>query len=129
MVKVYNQQEHEQRRFTEISGQLLKQQLRISKADAATSPVLEIAGLGAACGAIMMGTHFVNQGFESSKFLTLLVLLGAAAEAIRKSSDIWTKVQRANAAAERVFGLMDQPLETDNEGTEDLTPLKEIHRV
>ncbi len=126
VVKVYNQQNQELQKFSSISTQLLKQQLRISKADAATSPVLEILGLTAGCGAILMGVHFVsqNQGFDSAKFLTLLMLLGAAAESIRKSSDIWTKIQRANAAAERVFTLMDEPLETLHEASSPLLPLQ-----
>lgn len=126
VVKVYNQQDQEHERFSKISQQLLQQQLRISKADAATSPVLEVLGLTAACGAIMMGVHYVvNHGFESSTFLTLLMLLGAAAEAIRKSSDIWTRIQRANAAADRIFSLMDEPLETDHQGPQALPTLQQ----
>jgi ABC-type multidrug transport system fused ATPase/permease subunit len=44
---------------------------------------------------------------------------------VRRASDIWNKIQEANAAAERVFAIMDEPLETQKDGTMELPPLKE----
>jgi subfamily B ATP-binding cassette protein MsbA len=35
---------------------------------------------------------------------------------VRKTSDIWNKIQQANAAAERVFDVMDQPTEVEKLG-------------
>jgi subfamily B ATP-binding cassette protein MsbA len=61
---------------------------------------------------------------EPSKFMVLVVLLGTAAEAVRKTSDIWNKIQEANAAAERVFAVMDVPVELEKLGAVELLPLK-----
>ncbi|MHC4216554.1 MAG: ABC transporter ATP-binding protein, partial [Planctomycetota bacterium] len=112
VVKVYNQQGNERTRFTQINNSLLKQLLKISKVDAATSPVLEILGMAAGCFALAFGAKWVTQTkMDATEFLVLLGLLGVSAESIRKTSGIWNKIQEANAAAERVFGIMDEPLE------------------
>lgn len=117
VVKVYNQQEYEQKQFGKINDRLLKQLLAMSKVDAATHPVLEVLGMLAGAGAIIVGMAWVTGGgLEGPEFLVLLGLLGGAAEAVRKSSDIWNKIQQANAAAERVFAVLDHPIEPEKPG-------------
>lgn len=125
VVKVYNQQKHEQRAFSSINRQLLKQLLRISKIDAASHPVLEVLGIGAGAAAIIIGMVWITRGgLQGPDFLTLLVLLAAAAEAVRKTSDIWNRIQQANAAAERVFAVLDQPAEFEKPGATALPAAK-----
>jgi ABC-type multidrug transport system fused ATPase/permease subunit len=126
VVKVCNQQDYEGRTFRNINNRLLKQLLKISKIDAATTPVLEVLGMAAGSVALVFGAYWVTSGqMESPEFIGLLIFLGASAEAVRKTSDIWNKIQEANAAAERVFGLMDEPLEEERPGVIDLQPLKQ----
>lgn len=125
VVKVYNQQKHEQQAFARINRQLLKQLLRIAKIDAASHPVLEILGIIAGAAAIIIGVVWITRGgLQGPDFLTLLVLLGAAAEAVRKTSDIWNRIQQANAAAERVFDVVDQPTEFEKLGAAALPTAK-----
>jgi subfamily B ATP-binding cassette protein MsbA len=126
VIKVYNQQDHERSTFRTINNRLLKQLLKISKVDAATMPVLEVLGMVAGGAALIVGAHWVARGqMEGPEFFGLLILLGAAAEATRKTSDIWNKIQEANAAAERVFAVMDEPAEHEKPGAIGLEPLKE----
>jgi len=125
VVKVYNQQKNEQERFRIINNRLLKQLLRISRVEAATHPVLEVLGIFAGAAAIIVGMRWVTGGdVEGPEFLALLALLGASAEAVRKTSDIWNKIQQANAAAERVFAVMDQPVELEKPNAVDLPPAR-----
>ena len=125
VVKVYNQQRREQESFANINRQLLKQLLRISKIDAASHPVLEVLGIVCGAAAIIIGMVWVTRGgLQGPDFLTLLVLLGAAAEAVRKTSDIWNRIQQANAAAERVFDVVDQPVEFEKLGAAALPAAK-----
>ena len=127
VVKVFNQQAYEQAQFQQINKRLLKQQLEISRVEAATSPVLEILGMAGACVAIYVGVRIIQKpqaGIDGEVFLGLLVLLGASAEALRKASDVWNKIQRASAAAERVFELLDQPVETQSPDAKTLPPFK-----
>jgi ABC-type multidrug transport system fused ATPase/permease subunit len=126
VVKVYNRQGYEQEAFKNINDRLLRQLLKISRVDAATMPVLEVLGMAAGSAALVVGVHWVSRNqMEPSEFLGLLILLGAAAEAVRKTSDIWNRIQEANAAAERVFAVIDEPIEEENPGAFELAPLKE----
>ena len=126
VVKVYNQQDCERNSFRTINNRLLKQLLKISKVDAATMPVLEVLGMIAGSAALIVGVQWVTRGqMDSPEFFGLLILLGATAEAVRKTSDIWNKIQEANAAAERVFAIIDEPIESEKPGAIELAPLKD----
>jgi ABC-type multidrug transport system fused ATPase/permease subunit len=69
--------------------------------------------------ALIVGVHWITRSsatgnrIEAPEFFALLVLLGAAAESVRKASGVWNRIQEANAAAERVFGVMDAPIERE----------------
>ncbi|MBN2316233.1 MAG: ATP-binding cassette domain-containing protein [Sedimentisphaerales bacterium] len=125
VVKVYNRQDQETSAFKAVNAKLLKRLLHITKIDAATSPVMEVLGMMAGSAALLVGVHWVvNANMKSSSFFGLLIALGVTAECIRKSSDVWNKVQMSNAAAERVFAVLDEPLEQEMSGAEELKPLK-----
>ena len=119
VVKVYNQQDFERTSFRTINNRLLRQELTIAKVNAATTPTLEVFGMIGGALALIVGVHWITDSATSSRriegpeFFALLVLLGAAAEAVRKASSVWNKIQEANAAAERVFAVMDEPTETE----------------
>jgi len=125
VVKVYNRQDYENDQFEGINTKLLKQLFRIAKVDAATSPIMEVLGMVAGGIALLFGAHWVaTQGIHPSSFLTLIALLGTAAESVRKSSDVWNRVQQANAAAERVYAMIDRGLEAENPNAYELGVLK-----
>jgi ABC-type multidrug transport system fused ATPase/permease subunit len=126
VIKVYNQEQYEQRAFQDISNRLLRQLLNMSKVDAATQPVLEVLGMAAGCAALVMGMRWVTAAqLDGAEFLGLLILLGTSAESVRKTSDIWTKIQQANAAAERIFEVLEQPVEIEKPDALALPPVKE----
>ncbi len=125
VVKVYNQQKYEEDTFRNINGRLLKQLLKISRTDAATAPTLEVLGMLAGAVAIVVGASWVtSKKMDGTEFMLLLGLLGAAASSARRTSDVWNKIQEANAAAERVFGMMDGPLEPQQANAAELSILK-----
>jgi ABC-type multidrug transport system fused ATPase/permease subunit len=105
---------------------LLKQLLKISRVDAATAPTLEVLGMLAGAVAIVIGASWVTgRKMDGTEFMVLLGLLGGAAASARRASDVWNKIQEANAAAERVFGMMDEPLEPEKPDAIELAPLKQ----
>ena len=126
VVKVYNRHDYENLRFRTINQRFLKQSLKMSKIDAATTPVMEILGMMAGSAAILAGAYWINTGKinNSADFFTLLILLGVAAESARKTSDVWNKIQEANAAAERVFAVIDSPVEQEKPEALTLSTLK-----
>jgi ABC-type multidrug transport system fused ATPase/permease subunit len=115
VIKVYNQQPYEQESFRAINQRLLKQQLRIARLQSATSPTIEILGMAVASAAVILGTYWITRAgaVDGAVFLALLALLGAAADAVHKSSGVWIRIQQASAAAERVFALLDQGVESE----------------
>jgi len=125
VIKVYNQQEYEGAGFTVINRKLLKRQFRIAKVDSSTGPLMETLGMIAGSVGLVFGAHWVYRGtMQPSDFFTLLILLGTTADSIRKMSDVWNKVQQANAAAERVYAVIDQEPEVESPDAFELEPLK-----
>ena len=126
VVKVYNRQEYEQTNFTAISRKLLKRQFRIAKLDSIAGPMLETLGMIAGSIGLLFGVQWVFENtMQSSEFFTLLIILGVTADSFRKTSDVWNNVQKANAAAERVYSLIDQSPEVQSPDAFELAPLKD----
>jgi ABC-type multidrug transport system fused ATPase/permease subunit len=125
VIKVYNRQEYEEANFTAINRRLLKRQFRIAKVDSSTGPLMEILGMIAGSIGLVFGAHWVYKGtMQPSDFFTLLILLGATAESVRKTSDVWNKIQRANAAAQRVYAIIDEKPEVESTNAVEFEPLK-----
>jgi ABC-type multidrug transport system fused ATPase/permease subunit len=126
VVKVYNQEDYEKKSFKDINNRLLKQLLKMSKVNAATTPTLEVLGMFGGAFALIIGVHWVTESqMDGTEFFLLLALLGTSAESVRKSSTVWNKIQRANAAAERIFAVIDEPIEQERHDAFVLGPLKE----
>ena len=125
IIKVYNQQEYECASFAVANRNLLKQMVRIAKVNASTGPMMETLGMLVGSIGLVFGAHWVYKGeMLASDFFTLLILLGATAESVRKVSDVWNKLQQANAAAERVFAVVDEEPEVESPDAFELAPLK-----
>jgi len=125
VVKVYNRQGYEREVFDNVNKTYLRRALRGAKIDAATGPIMEALGMFAGSAALMLGVYWVTSAkMDSSAFFTLLVMLGVAAESMRKTSDVWNKVQQGNAAAERIFAVVDMPVEPEKENAVSIGVLK-----
>jgi len=125
VIKVYNQQEYEGEGFKLINRKLLKRQLRIAKVDSSTGPLMETLGMIAGSVGLVFGAHWVYKGtMLPGDFFALLIALGATADSVRKMSDVWNKIQQANAAAERVYAVIDQEPEVESPDAFELEPLK-----
>lgn len=125
VVKVYNRQDYEHGVFSDVNRTYLRRVLRAAKIDAATGPIMEVLGMLAGSAALILGVYWVTSAkMDASAFFTLLVMLGATAESMRKASDVWNKVQQANAAAERIFAVVDMPVEQEKENAITIGALK-----
>lgn len=128
VVKVYNRQDSEARDYEAINQQFLRRILRVAKVQSATGPIMDILGMVAGSAALLVGIQWVfgaETNMDPSSFFLLLVLLGTTAESIRKVSDVWPKVNRASAAAQRVFEVIDAPAEVEAPDAAELGPLSE----
>ncbi len=127
VVKVYNRQSWEIDEYKKANRSLLRYHLKMAKIEVMTSPLMDALGMIVGGGVILLGVVWVMRqydGIQSSSFFALLLGLGIAAEAVRKTSDVWNHIQRANAAAERVFAVIDEPRENEAADAFDLKPLQ-----
>ena len=126
VVKVYNRQEYEHSVFEGVNRRLLKQQFRIAKIDSAAGPLLESLGMVAASVGLIFGASWVFGGtMAPADFLMLLFFLGGSADSIRRTSGVWNRIQQANAAAERVYSVIDQRPEAETPNAFELAPLRD----
>ncbi len=127
IVKAYTAEDHERDRLWTLDNKMFKHQLKLAKMQAFVSPAVE--SLAICAGSIVtlwLASRVVNQQLELSKFVTLGVVLSMLFDPLRKITDVYVRVQRATAGAERVFQVLDQPVEVDGDpadGDGELQPL------
>jgi ABC-type multidrug transport system fused ATPase/permease subunit len=110
VVKAYTMEATERRRFHHANRRLMKQQRRMARIDAATAPIVEALGVGAALAAAALAGYWVfTHRMEPADFLALMACLAAMFDPLRKLAKVATRFQRADAAAARIFELHDQP--------------------
>lgn len=120
VVKGASAERFERRRYGRIMSRLVGEQLRMSRIDAFTQPTLETLTLFAFGAVILVASHMVlkAQTLETSSFFLVLACLAGIADSLRRVSKVNNVLQRANAAATRVFEVMDLPAERRERATE-----------
>jgi len=125
-VKAYTMEGTERRRFFRRNRELLTQQKHIARIDAATAPGVEALGVTAALGAVALAGYWVfHAQMNPERFLTLMALLAAMFDPVRKLAKVVTRFQRAEAAAARVLELQTRPQEREAPGAAALGPHRE----
>ena len=121
VVKAFTMERHERNRFHANSKQFYKKSMRIARYDSLSHPLTEVMGLLTICLALMAGAYLVlngethlfgvrisHQRLDMLSLLMFYAFLIGAADPARKLSDVLTRLQRAAAAADRVYALLDR---------------------
>jgi ABC-type multidrug transport system fused ATPase/permease subunit len=114
VVKGANAERFERRRYGRIMSRLIGEQLRMSRIDAFTQPTLETITLLAFGAVIIVASTMVfrqENPLEKTSFFLVLACLVGIADSLRRVSKVNNVLQRANAAAMRMFEVMDLPVE------------------
>jgi ABC-type multidrug transport system fused ATPase/permease subunit len=114
VVKGANAERFERRRYGRIMSKLIGEQLRMSRIDAFTQPTLETITLLAFGAVIIVASTMVfrrENPLEKTSFFLVLACLVGIADSLRRVSKVNNVLQRANAAAMRMFEVMDLPVE------------------
>ena len=124
IVKAFTMEEHEQRRFEESNQHYYRRALKIARYEALTRPLMETLGIGTIVVALLGGAYLVlnqqthllgipitDRPLELSSLLLFYGLLTGVSDPARKLSDLFSRIQRAVAASQRVFALMDRPVD------------------
>ncbi len=127
VVRAYGREGWERRRMWGIERQMLRQFLRMGRIDALTPSLIETLGVAISIVAILWLANRTMRGeISPENFLQMGLLIAAIFDPIRRVSTIFTRVQRADAAAGRVFELIDMPREErGGPGQLVLPPLRE----
>jgi ATP-binding cassette subfamily B protein/subfamily B ATP-binding cassette protein MsbA len=120
-VKGFTREPRERRRFREATEEYYRKAMRVVRIDAFANPLIELlgvigVGLAVAAGSYLVikqethifGMRMCSQPPSLATVLQLYVFLAAIADPVRKLSSVYTKLQMGEAAANRVFELLDR---------------------
>lgn len=108
VVKAYNMQAAESRRFQAEGQTLTTAQTHIELADAASNPALEVlAIIGVSMFVIYGGSRVFQDQLEPNLFFATVICLAGMFEPVRKLGNVYNRVQQADASARRLWDLID----------------------
>ncbi len=121
VVKAFTMERFERRKFHVVSKQCFRKGMRIAMFDALVNPVTEVMGIFTICVAILVGAYLVlNQAthlfgvrmcdrpLTLSSILVFFGFLAGTSDPARKLSEVFNRLQRAAAASDRVYQLLDR---------------------
>lgn len=121
IVKAFTNEAGERRRFRTATKEYCNKAILVVKLDALTGPIIDILGVAAVVGALLVGaylvierkTHlgpirFTETPLDAESLLQLYALLAAIADPVRRLSNVFTRIQSGFAAADRIFQFLDR---------------------
>jgi ABC-type multidrug transport system fused ATPase/permease subunit len=112
VVKGYGKEGYERRRMWKIERRMLKQMLRLAWIEAFSSPLIEVVGILVTCaGIVWLAARTFHGEISAAHFMTMVALLAALLDPVRKVANVYNMVQRAGAASTRIWEFLDAPEE------------------
>ncbi|NIL96022.1 MAG: ATP-binding cassette domain-containing protein, partial [Planctomycetales bacterium] len=121
VVKAFTMESHERRRFHETSTMFYRRAMRISFCNSLVRPATELMGICTISLAILAGAHLLlnqethllgirmsDRPLEIGRLLLFFGLLAGVSDPARKLSDVFSNIQRAAAAADRLYEVLDR---------------------
>ncbi|MEM6749448.1 MAG: ABC transporter ATP-binding protein [Planctomycetota bacterium] len=114
VVRAYQAEGYERRRFHAINKNLLRQELKARTARALSSPVVEFLAMVGVMGVAMVAAWYVQRGSaDPGDVFKVLAALALAGASLRPLANLVNDLQEAGAAAERVDEVLQLPVEPD----------------
>jgi ATP-binding cassette subfamily B protein/subfamily B ATP-binding cassette protein MsbA len=121
VVKAFTMEPYERRRFCSATKDYYHKAMWVVNLDALASPVVDVLGMAAIVGALLVGAYLVleqkdslfglkmtSEPMKHESLLQLYALLASIADPVRKLSSVYTRLQSGAAAADRIFAFMDR---------------------
>ena len=121
VVKSFNREDYETDKFRRANEVYFKRGMKTAKYDALTSPLTELVGMGMLVLAITAGAYLIiyqktslfgvqifSRPFDLGTLILFYGFLIGASDPARRLSDIFTNIQGACAAADRVYEIIDR---------------------
>ncbi len=113
VVKAYTAEDYEHERLRTVDRYMFRQQLKLAKLQAFTSPMIEtLAVIAASFATVWLASRVVSQDLDTSRFAALGIILASLFDPLRKLTDVYVRVQRSTAGVERIFHILHQPRES-----------------
>ncbi len=121
VVKAFTMERYERQRFHATSKQWYRKSMRIALVDGLINPVTEIMGMATICLAILFGAYLVmshrthllgikmcDRPLSLSALMLFYGMLAGVTDPGRRMTEVFNKLQRAAAAADRVYQMLDR---------------------
>jgi subfamily B ATP-binding cassette protein MsbA len=126
IVKAFGMEAHEKDRFHQGNQRLLKFIMKAVLTSSVNSAAMEFLG-GLGIVSIMMygGHQIIDDKMTAGNLLSFLAALISLYDPVKRLAGIYASIQQGLAAADRVYELLDQPIEIINQpGAKILGPVK-----
>ncbi|MFN0010956.1 MAG: ABC transporter ATP-binding protein [Phycisphaerales bacterium] len=115
VVKVHTTEAHEAGRFTSISREVVRQEMRIRTARALASPLVETISIFVLGGVSVVAAKAILDGnLDAASFILVVGSLGVAGASLRPLTSLLADIQQSGAAATRLRHLLAIPAEGDD---------------
>ncbi len=111
IVKAFVAEDYERGRFGILLERLVRANLKIARISALSSPLIEFIGYVAFVPFLLYFNYQMSQGFTLGAFVVFVAALFRLYEPIRKLSRMHLHYQQTLASAQRIFELLDAPIE------------------
>ncbi len=115
VVKIFGGESYEEQRFAHINNTNRKLNMKMVAVSAASVGTIELIAASALAGIIYLATlPSVLQSVTIGSFMSFVVAMMLLMPSIKRLMTVMPMVQRGVAAAESIFGLLDNDAEPDN---------------
>jgi len=108
IVKAFNMEFWEARRFRQAAGRLFRANLSTVRAQAISSPLMDLIGAVAIAGLLLVGRNAISShAMTTGMFFTFIVALFKLYDPVRKFATYYNSFQQAVGASSAIFDFMD----------------------
>jgi len=127
IVKAYRAEKREAARFTQVAKRIVRANLRTASISGFAPPTIEMVGVIFVVFLLFFGQQEIIAGrMNAAQFLTFLFFLFRSYDPMRKLSRLHNSMGQALAAAQHVWEVLDEHLETkEKKNAVKLPPLRE----
>jgi subfamily B ATP-binding cassette protein MsbA len=109
IVKAFNMQDHEKKRFAQKSHKIFRLEMKENKVREMSSPLMELlGGLGTAFIIWYGGRHVISGTYTFGEFMAFLTAVGLMYQPLKKISRLNNAIQRGMAAIERIYDILER---------------------
>ncbi|HEY5219578.1 MAG TPA: ABC transporter transmembrane domain-containing protein [Gemmatimonadaceae bacterium] len=114
LVKSFGAEQYEDTRFTDANHRYAAGMVRVARTAVLSQPLTEVIGTGVAVVILWIGARAAlspNPTIDGATLITFMIMVMQLLPPLKQLSQMPTTAQQAMAAAERLFGVLDQPTE------------------